>query len=570
MARQATEIYSPTAGSGSLPGLKVGPAITEINQPLSVNVGGDVGFDYDIVFMNTGLSQITSEGPLRISAGDSNHYENLTLTTGGTGDVIIDIASSTIGLKMLGKTAGGYVALLTPTGDLTVAQDILTLGGNLTLQQLSAPSAPTFNSTSTGGSCLATTYYYRIAAFNDNGTTTASATTSADGTPGSTIINISWVPVNGAEGYVVYRSTSASFSAGDTASSTVITSGQTTSFADDCAGDVNRVVPSSNTTGGGITTTGNILPSADNTYNLGSASYRWANLYAATTSIGDIVFANQFRLTEILLTQEGVLTTTSTTSTLQGLAFVNASSTPIFMIDENGWLQVNKVSAKEVVTEKLKVGVPAPATSTTANGITIYDRVTGEPYCIYFENGEMKTAAGECGNETSSSQTSTQSNQSTGSSAAGSGSSGSSSATSGGESSQTRSVAATTTEQSTTSTEESTQIGSVEATSTVTTTSATTSATTSGTATTTEATSGSATSQTSSQTSQSSSQTSPSTPETSPGSSETTTSETTTSETSTGSTNQTSSEATSTTTTTTTNATTTATTTSTTTSTTGQ
>jgi len=407
MARKATEIYSPAAGSGSLPGLKVGPAVTEVNQPLSVNVGGDVGFDYDVVFMNTGLSQITSEGPLRISAGDANHYENLTLTTGGTGDIIFDIASSTIGLKALGSSAGGYMALLTPTGDLTVAQDILTIGGNLTLQQLSEPAAPTFNSTSTSGSCANTTYYYRITAYNANGTTTASATTSVSTGADSTVINISWVPVDGAEGYIVYRSTDGSFGAGSTASSTVISSGQTTSFADDCSGDTDRTIPSLNTTGGKVLSPGDTLGS------IGESGNRWGDIWVVNQHIGDLIFANKFRLTEILLEPDGSLTTTSTTGTLQGLSFINASSTPMLMIDENGMLQIRKIQAKEVETEKLKVGVPAPATSTFSNGITIYDRVTGEPYCIYFENGEMKTAAGECGESCKSQISNSNKNSST-------------------------------------------------------------------------------------------------------------------------------------------------------------
>jgi hypothetical protein len=96
--RNGVELVAPNTGSGQLPGVKVDSATVEIGQPLSVNVGGDVGFDYDIQFLNTGLAQITSEGPLRIAAGDPNHAENLTLTTQGTGDVIVELsqASSTL------------------------------------------------------------------------------------------------------------------------------------------------------------------------------------------------------------------------------------------------------------------------------------------------------------------------------------------------------------------------------------------------------------------------------------------------------------------------------------------
>ncbi|MDD2801665.1 MAG: putative metal-binding motif-containing protein [Methylococcales bacterium] len=92
--RNSVELYAPQAGAGNLPGVKVDAAVVELGQPLSVNVGGDVGFDYDLQFLNTGLAQITSEGPLRIAAGDSNHSENLTLTTGGAGDIIVELTAS--------------------------------------------------------------------------------------------------------------------------------------------------------------------------------------------------------------------------------------------------------------------------------------------------------------------------------------------------------------------------------------------------------------------------------------------------------------------------------------------
>jgi len=48
----------------------------------------------------------------------------------------------------------------------------------------------------------------------------------------------------------------------------------------------------------------NILPSADNTYSLGSSSYRWANVYAVNAyisslvQVGDLTFANGWRITE--------------------------------------------------------------------------------------------------------------------------------------------------------------------------------------------------------------------------------------------------------------------------------
>ena len=92
----------------------------EFNAPIAVTTGGDVGIDYDLQFLNTGMSNITSEGPLSILAGDANHAENLTLGTQGTGDVIIDINDSVAagGLKVLGSS--GYVFNVNPAGKVGI------------------------------------------------------------------------------------------------------------------------------------------------------------------------------------------------------------------------------------------------------------------------------------------------------------------------------------------------------------------------------------------------------------------------------------------------------------------
>ncbi len=71
-----------TASGGSLTTMiEIGNPNIVLSRPLSVDVGGDVGIDYDLAFLSTGTSYITSQGNLTISAGDPNHPENLTLTT---------------------------------------------------------------------------------------------------------------------------------------------------------------------------------------------------------------------------------------------------------------------------------------------------------------------------------------------------------------------------------------------------------------------------------------------------------------------------------------------------------
>ncbi|MFA6076858.1 MAG: tail fiber domain-containing protein [Candidatus Paceibacterota bacterium] len=46
---------------------------------------------------------------------------------------------------------------------------------------------------------------------------------------------------------------------------------------------------------------------------------------------------------------------------------------------------------KGIIVDTLKVGSPAKRT-----GVTLYDEVTGDPYCLSIANGEQKTTAGEC------------------------------------------------------------------------------------------------------------------------------------------------------------------------------
>ncbi|MDP3762712.1 MAG: DUF5011 domain-containing protein [bacterium] len=62
-------------------------------------------------------------------------------------------------------------------------------------------------------------------------------------------------------------------------------------------------------------------------------------------------------------------------------------------IDENG-----KLIAREIETQKLTVtgppGLPGQA------GITIYDRATGGPVCVFSENGVLKSETGACGSTT--------------------------------------------------------------------------------------------------------------------------------------------------------------------------
>lgn len=59
---------------------------------------------------------------------------------------------------------------------------------------------------------------------------------------------------------------------------------------------------------------------------------------------------------------------------------------------KNGTLKVKEFVADSISTKTLEVG-----TSEEPSGITMYDRVTGEPVCVFFENTVLKSEAGKCG-----------------------------------------------------------------------------------------------------------------------------------------------------------------------------
>jgi hypothetical protein len=71
---------------------------------------------------------------------------------------------------------------------------------------------------------------------------------------------------------------------------------------------------------------GNFVPKIDNTYNLGSATARWANIYAVNVYAGDVVFQNGWKITEY--DEDGKL--------MDGLRILNKNGEEIFKITEDG------------------------------------------------------------------------------------------------------------------------------------------------------------------------------------------------------------------------------------------
>ncbi|MCE9517468.1 hypothetical protein K8Q96_00500, partial [Candidatus Nomurabacteria bacterium] len=63
----------------------------------------------------------------------------------------------------------------------------------------------------------------------------------------------------------------------------------------------------------------------------------------------------------------------------------------LFFTDTLQKVENSMAYIKGIVVETLKVGSPTKRT-----GITLYDEITGEPYCLSVANGTTKTTAGEC------------------------------------------------------------------------------------------------------------------------------------------------------------------------------
>ncbi len=74
---------------------------------------------------------------------------------------------------------------------------------------------------------------------------------------------------------------------------------------------------------------GNLTPTTNNAYSLGTSGNKWSDIWVVTSNVGDIAFANDFRATEIV-TDEGN----------DALAFVNDKGVQIMVVDSDGNLFV--------------------------------------------------------------------------------------------------------------------------------------------------------------------------------------------------------------------------------------
>ena len=98
-------------------------------------------------------------------------------------------------------------------------------------------------------------------------------------------------------------------------------------------------------------------------------------------------------LSEMTLSTSSGQVTAAGDLNMNGFSLINVKSITglnnLWKIDENG-----NIIAQSVETQKLTVGGGA------ASGVTIYDRTTATPKCIYIEGGVVKTSDGKCGETT--------------------------------------------------------------------------------------------------------------------------------------------------------------------------
>jgi hypothetical protein len=118
---------------------------------------------------------------------------------------------------------------------------------------------------------------------------------------------------------------------------------------------------------------------ASTTERIASAEQRIVSLEATLASIGS---GSQTTI---------VNATTSASSTVEA---VSSWLSSLGIAIENAVARFATVIADVVTTKKLTVG---DSSNLAAAGITIFDRATGAPVCMFVENGVMKSEPGECG-----------------------------------------------------------------------------------------------------------------------------------------------------------------------------
>lgn len=219
-----------------------------------------------------------------------------------TGDLEFDFQLSTgASLLEMSDTTAAFAGAVTTGGAVTASGSVSAVGG-FTGSSLTTPVAGAFTTAETGGSLAdATSYFYRVSAYNAVGETLAFAEVeqaTGAGPTGTHTITVVWGTVPGAVGYNVYgRSTGAEEFIAAVAQGTL-------SYTDTGAVSPSGALPAVNTTGGLVMSGAlpNIITSNTSDSNASSsvASLTFKNAQALTS--GDLEFSFQKSTGAALLT----------------------------------------------------------------------------------------------------------------------------------------------------------------------------------------------------------------------------------------------------------------------------
>ena len=167
-------------------------------------------------------SVATSEGPRTVFVQGRYAYIVSFPSTGSNTLQIFDVGGAYVQQLEAGGTETGTLQVNNNAsingsaaiqGGLNVGNSLQVAGdtginGNMNIaagSTLSTPATPTLVYTATGG-LAANNYVYKVAAFNANGNSVASANSASQTAASNSQITVNWGAVTGATGYVVYRS----------------------------------------------------------------------------------------------------------------------------------------------------------------------------------------------------------------------------------------------------------------------------------------------------------------------------------------------------------------------------
>jgi hypothetical protein len=260
-SNNATGTISTADGALGAPAYSFGSdPTTGLFRPTTSQISFTLGGTSRALLFSSGLSL----GPNQVVFGPST--TSGTLDTGITrnGAGIIEVNGGNGGAGKFGQLKAGTIAL----------------------QALANAGAPTVTPNGTTG---AATWTYLIVAKQADGTAAAAGTTGSTATGNATLTSsnynaLTWSAVTGATSYDIYRTV-----VGTSPSTTgKIGNATTTSFNDTGLAGDSATAPTFNSTGAinGGKFNGLITPAVDNSYDLGSTTFRWRDAY-----IGNDIFA---------------------------------------------------------------------------------------------------------------------------------------------------------------------------------------------------------------------------------------------------------------------------------------